>query len=157
MADKSKLGFSFPAYTFVAERGKMKEFAIAISQKENTVGINPLYIDSQAAKAAGYQDIIAAPTFTTCCMLWAGGGLLSRISDLGIDLFRLLHGEEAYEYFAPIYPNDSLTSVTKVVDIYQKEKKDKPGKFMDFTILETITTNQEGQTVVITRTTLVER
>ena len=34
MADKSKLGMEFPAYTFTVEKDKIVEFAIAVSQKE---------------------------------------------------------------------------------------------------------------------------
>ncbi|MCF8053640.1 MAG: MaoC family dehydratase N-terminal domain-containing protein [Deltaproteobacteria bacterium] len=157
MADKTKLGYTFPPYTFVAERGKMKEFAMAISQKENEGGVDPLYVDKEAAIKAGYTDIIATPTFTTCCAMWGGGGLMKIVADLGIDIFRLLHGEESYEYFAPIHPGDVLTSSMKVVDIYQKEKKDKPGRFMDFTLLETTIKNQAGTLVMLGKTTVVER
>ena len=48
------------------------------------------------------------------------------VNTLGIDIMRLLHGEEAYEYFTPIYAGDVLTSTTIVVEIYQKEKKTNP-------------------------------
>ena len=97
MADKSKLGMEFPPYTFEVEKGKIAEFAMAISQKEDKDQLNPIYIDREAAKKAGYKDIIAPPTFQTCFPLWAGGGLMPLIQALGINLIRLLHGEEEYE------------------------------------------------------------
>lgn len=157
MADKSKLGMEFPPYTFEVEKGKVAEFAMAISQKEDKNQVNPLYADREAARQAGYEDIIAPPTFQTSFPLWAGGGLLPLIQALGIDLIRLLHGEEEYEYFGAIHPGDVMTGKSKVVEIYEKEKKDKPGKFMDFTVIETEIRNQKGDLVIKTRSTLVER
>ncbi len=157
MADKSKLGMEFPTYTFEVEKGKIAEFAMAISQKEDSNQVNPLYVNREVAKQSGYQDIIVPPTFQTCFPLWAGGGLLPLIQALGIDLIRLLHGEEEYEYFSAIHPGDVMTGKSKVVEMYEKEKKDKPGKFMDFTVIETEIRNQKGELVIKTRSTLVER
>lgn len=157
MADKSKLGMEFPPYTFEVEKGKMAEFAMAITQKEDRNQVNPLYVDRAAAKQSGYQDIIAPPTFQTCFPLWAGGGLLPLIQALGIDLIRLLHGEEECEYFGAIHPGDVMTGKSRVVEMYKKEKKDKLGKFMDFTVIATEIRNQRGELVIKTRSTLVER
>ncbi len=157
MADKSKLGLEFPPYVYEVEKGKIAEFAIAISQKESKSQIKQIYADSAAAKAAGYKDVIPPPTFQTCFPLWGGEGLMPMIQALSINLGRLLHGEEEYEYLAPIYPGDVMTGVTKVVDMYDKEKKGKPGKFMEFTVLETEIKNQRGEVVIRNRTTLVER
>ena len=157
MADKSKLGMEFPSYTFEVEKGKIAEFAMAISQKESKDQLNPLYVDRKAAKKADYKDIITPPTFQTSFPLWAAGGLLPLIQALGIDLIRLLHGEEEYYYFGAIHPGDIMTGKSKVVEMYEKEKKDKPGKFMDFTVIETEIRNQRGELVIKTRSTLVER
>ncbi len=157
MADKSKLGMEFPPYTFEVEKGKIAEFAMAIYQKENKDQISPLYTDREAAKKAGYKDIIAPPTFQTSFPLWASGGLMPIIQALNINLIRLLHGEEEYNYLGAIHPGDIMTGKSKVVDMYDKEKKDKPGKFMEFTVIETEIRNQRGELVIKSRSTLVER
>jgi acyl dehydratase len=157
MADKSKLGMEFPPYTFEVEKGKIAEFAMAIYQKENKDQISPLYTDREAAKKAGYKDIIAPPTFQTSFPLWASGGLMPIIQALNINLIRLLHGEEEYNYLGAIHPGDIMTGKSKVVDMYDKEKKDKPGKFMEFTVIETEIRNQLGELVIKSRSTLVER
>ena len=157
MADKSKLGMEFPAFTYEVEKGKIAEFAMAISQKESKEQVDQIYADQKAAKDAGYDDIIPPPTFQTCFALWGGGGLMPMITALGINLGRLLHGEEEYEYFKPVHPGDVITCQTKVTDIYEKEKKNKPGKFMEFTVLETEMKNQKGEVVIKSRSTLVER
>ena len=157
MADKSKTGMEFSPYTFEVEKGKIAEFAMAISQKEDKDQVNPLYVNREAAQKAGYKDIIAPPTFQTCFPLWAGGGLMPIVQALGINLIRLLHGEEEYDYLGAIHPGDIMTGKSKVVEMYDKEKKDKPGKFMEFTVIETEIRNQHGELVVKTRYTLVER
>jgi acyl dehydratase len=157
MADKSKLGMEFEPYTFEVEKGKIAEFAMAIYQKENKDQVNPLYVNREAAKKAGYQDITAPPTFQTCFALWASGGLMPLIQKLNINLIRLLHGEEEYDYLGAIHPGDIMTGKSKVVDMYDKEKKDKPGKFMEFTVIETEIRNQRGELVIKSRSTLVER
>jgi acyl dehydratase len=157
MADKSKLGMEFPPYTFEVEKGKIAEFAMAIYQKENKDQISPLYTDREAAKKAGYKDIIAPPTFQTSFPLWASGGLMPIIQALNVNLIRLLHGEEEYDYLGAIHPGDIMTGKSKVVDMYEKEKKDKPGKFMEFTVIETEIRNQRGELVIKSRSTLVER
>ena len=157
MADKTKIGTEFPPYTFEVEKGKIAEFAMAISQKESKDQVKPIYWDSAAAKAAGYGDIVPSPTFQTCFALWGGGGLMPMLQSLGINLVRLLHGEEEYEYLTSIHPGDIMTGQSKVVSMYDKEKKDKPGKLMEFTVLETEIKNQRGELVIRARTTLVER
>jgi acyl dehydratase len=157
MADKTKLGTEFPPYTFEVEKGKIAEFAMAISQKESKDHVKTIYWNSAAAKASGYGDIIPSSTCQTCFALWGGGGLMPMLQAIGINLGRLLHGEEEYEYLTPIHPGDIIKGQSKVVSMYDKEKKDKPGKFMEFTVLETEIKNQRGELAIHARTTLVER
>ena len=153
MADKSKMGMEFPAYTFKIEKDKIIEFAIAISQKENKEEINPIYYDEDAAKKAGYKGIIAPPTFPTTSFFWTGGGLMGTIKTLGIDLGRLLHREEEYEYFGNFYAGDIITRKMKVIDMYTKGKGKRA---IDVTVLETEMINQNGELVIKYRSTLME-
>jgi acyl dehydratase len=154
MADKSKLGMEFPACTFTVEKDKIVEFAIAVSQNENKEQINPIYYDEEAAKKAGYQGIPVPPTFPTSAFFWTGGGLMATVKTLGIDLGKLLHREEEYEYFGSIYAGDILTRKMKVIDMLKKGTKN---KIVEVTILETELINQRGELVLKYRTKLIER
>jgi acyl dehydratase len=154
MADKSKLGMEFPTYTFVVEKDKIIEFAIAVSQKEDKEQINPIYYDDEAAKKAGYQGIPVPPTFPTSTFFWTGGGLMGTVKILGIDLSRLLHREEEYEYFGSIYAGDVITRKMKVIDMLKKGTRDKS---VEVTVLETELINQRGELVLKSRTRLMER
>lgn len=154
MADRSKLGMEFPAYTFAVEKDKIIEFAIAVSQKENKEQINPIYYDEEAAKKAGYQGIPIPPTFPISTFFWTGGGLMGTVEILGIDLNRLLHREEEYEYFGSIYAGDVITRKMKVIDML---KKGNGNKRVEVTVLETELINQRGELVLKSRTRLMER
>jgi len=154
MADRSKLGMEFPAYTFTIEKDKIIEFAIAVSQKDSKEQINPIYCDEEAAKKAGYQGIPIPPTFPICSFFWTGGGLMGTANVLGIDLSRLLHREEEYEYFGIIYAGDVITRKMKVIDMFKKGSRN---MIVEATVLETEFINQRGELVIKARSRLMER
>jgi len=157
MADKSKLGIEFPLYSLKVEKNKIAEFAAAVAQKEDTDHIKAIYRDVDAAKNAGYEDIPVPPTFSTSFVFWTGGGLLSIVNAVGADLSKLLHSEEDYEYFAPICAGDVITRKMKVVDMYDRGKKERKGRYAQVTILETELINQREELVLKARTTFMER
>ena len=157
MADKSKLGYEFPVRTIAVEKGKIAEFVMAIAQKDTPEKINSVYTDDEAAKKAGYPGIIIPPTFPTTFMFRTGGGLMGVVSALGINLRRLLHTEEEYEYFGSVCAGDVITGRMKAVDMYDKEKKGRSGKFVKYTVLETEMTNQRGELVIKARSIIMER
>lgn len=157
MADRSKVGMEFPAYTITVEKNKIAEFAVAVALKEEKEGINPIYYDEASAKKAGYQRITVPPTFMTSFLFWTGEGLLGIVKALGIDLNRLLHSEEEYEYYGNIYAGDTITRKMKVVEMYERGKRERLGRFVDVTILETEVINQRGELVAKVRSTMMER
>ena len=67
---------------------------------------------------------------------------------------RILHGEQEFEFFKPIFVGDTLTGVTKVADVLEKEGG-RGGK-MTLVITETEYKNQKGEKVAVSRSTLIE-
>ena len=55
--DTSAIGKSYPAVSYVVGREKVREFAYAVGET------NPVYFDVEAARAAGYDDVVAPPMF----------------------------------------------------------------------------------------------
>jgi acyl dehydratase len=157
MADRSKLGYEFPVRVIDVEKGKIAEFVMAVAQKDTPDKINPLYTDEEAAKKAGYPGIVIPPTFPTTFMFRTGGGLMGVVNALGINLRRLLHTEEEYEYFGSVCAGDVITGRMKAVEMYDKEKNGRPGKFVKYTVLETEMVNQRGELVIKARSILMER
>jgi acyl dehydratase len=98
--------------TFEVSREHIRRFAQAIGD------LNPVYLDVEAAKAAGYPDVIAPPTFlTTVGLSLRGGNGPLADPDLGIDLRLVVHGEQRYVHHRPIRPGDVLTATTTITDI----------------------------------------
>ena len=149
MFDKSKIGQSFPPFTFEVERYKIHELALAIGDD------NPIYHSREAAQAAGYPDVPLFPTSPTTFVFWGNTEVIEQLASLGIDLARALHGEEDYEYLAPIYPGDVLTGVMTLVDV--KSRHGAGGSSMDVLALEIRYTNQHGQPVLNAREVAIMR
>ena len=143
MVDKSVIGHEVPGATMVVERGKIMEFARAILDD------NPAYFG---------EDPPLPPTFSMAQAHWplpadgAGQGELFR--KLGLDLLRVLHGGQEFEYLGEITVGDVLTSRSKIADVYEKEGK--RGGTMTFVISETTFTNQRGEDVLKSRSTIIE-
>jgi acyl dehydratase len=149
MFDKSKIGYSFPPFTIEVERGKIRELALAIGDD------NPIYQSREAAQAAGYPDVPLFPTAPTLFTFWGNTKMVSQIVSLGINVMRVLHGEEEYEYLAPINAGDILTGVMTVVD--GKTRQGKDGSSMDILTTEIRYINQHGQPVLNAREMILVR
>lgn len=149
MFDTSKVGQSFPPFTVEVARCKVHELALAIGDT------NPIYHSKEAAQEAGYSDVPVFPTSPTAFGFWGNSEMLRHMVSLGINVIAMLHGEEEYEYLAPIYPNDVLTGVVTVASGRSRQGRD--GSSMDIVTFETVYTNQEGQEVLKARETLIVR
>ncbi len=149
MFDKSKLGHSFPPFTLEVARNKIHELALAIGDD------NPIYHNLAAAQTEGYRDVPLFPTAPTLFTFWGNTQLWSQLASVGINVTRILHGEETYEYLAPIYPGDTITGVTTIVD--GKTRRGKDGSSMDILTTETRYTNQRDELVLSAKTLFVVR
>ena len=133
--DKKVIGHEFKAFTTTVEAGKVKLFCKAIGEED------PIYADDAAAKAAGYSAVPVPPTFLQAITNDdpEKGGLLRL---LNVDIGLILHGEQHYEYLAPVHVGDKITCQQQVMDIY-----DKKGGALWFVVSETELKNESGQPV----------
>ena len=81
-----------------------------------------------------------------------GPELLPILGLLDLDIGRVLHGSQEFDYLGQIYAGDSITQQCKIVDIY-----DKKGGALEFVVQESSYTNQDGELVGKARQTLVYR
>jgi len=141
--DKSWIGQAGDPVTMPVEWGKIREFARSIKDDD------PLYFDPEyARREAG--GVMAPVTFLQTLAHWTNGPRLRP----PMDLKRVLHGEQEFEFFAPILVGDVLTAVTRIADLY--EKAGKRGGTMTFCVMETDFTNQRGALVARARATAIE-
>lgn len=147
MADiSSVLGRETQAKTITVEQGQIQFFAKATGAKDK------IYWDLEAAKAAGHKAIPAPPTFLFSLDMLAPAKEESILQTLGVDIGRILHGEQHFAYGKQIYAGDEITLKTKVTDAY-----DKKGGALQFIVSETQATNQKGESVGTMTNSLIIR
>lgn len=135
MIDKSYIGTRFPPHTVEIEKGQLRFFAKAVGES------NPVYTDEAAAAAAGYRSLPAPPTFGLSMSL-AVPDPFEKYIEMGIDLAKVLHGEQQFEYLGPICAGDTITLQGTIKDIYDKKRG-----ALEFIIEEVTMTNQDGALV----------
>ena len=143
--DATAAGRTFPAYEFHVERGKIREFADAIGDP------NPVYRDPRYAAEEGFAGVLAPPTLLRTFLYEpraAAEALKVR------DWSYIVHGEQEFEYFAPVVAGDVLLAQDRIVSITKKESR-RAGK-LHIAVIETTFRNQRGEKVQVARRTLVE-
>lgn len=135
MIDRRNIGRTLPSLTADVEKGQLRFFAKATGQSD------PIYLDDDAAKAAGFPSLPAPPTFLFSLDLMQPDPF-ALYREIGVDLNRVLHGEQRFRYARPICAGDSITLRTRIADIY-----DRKNGTMEFIVLETDATNQRGEDV----------
>lgn len=88
--------------TYLVGREKVREFARAIGDT------NPVSADVAAARALGYADLVAPPTFGFVLTHSAMGQAMFD-PDLGLDYSRVVHGEQRFSYQRPLVAGDEVT------------------------------------------------
>lgn len=102
------VGRTYPASpVYQVGREKVREFARAIGES------SPLCSDVDAARAAGYSDVVAPPTFAIVISMEAGRQAAFD-PDLGLDYTRVVHGEQTFEYARPIVAGDELVCTASI-------------------------------------------
>jgi acyl dehydratase len=142
--DQSYIGRTYPpTSTYEISREKIREFADAIGDP------NPLFRDPEAARAAGYPDVIAPPTF-----LWVVNiSLVEAIGtdpELGVDYTRLVHGDQGFSHVRPVHAGDRLKMTSTITEIM-----DRAGN--DFLTLSTEIHTEDDELICTTRTQVVIR
>ncbi len=145
MIDRKFIGYQLKPSVLTVDRTRLQFFAKAIGEK------NPVYVDPAAAKAAGYADVPAPPTFLFAAELDSGAND-QLLADLDIPLAKLLHGEQSFRYLQPVCAGDTVTVQSTITDIY-----DKKGGKLEFAVKDSRVTNQREELVAELRTVLVVR
>ncbi|NGZ85149.1 MaoC family dehydratase N-terminal domain-containing protein [Duganella aceris] len=145
MIDRKHIGKILPPAVLDIERGRLRFFAKAIGET------NPVYLDERAAVAAGYPSLPAPPTFLFAAELDADT-FLPALVEMGVDLGRVLHGEQQFTYLAPVCAGDTVTVRSTIADIY-----DKKNGALEFLVKESTVSNQHQVTVATIRAIIVIR
>ena len=97
-----------------------------------------MHHDPEAAKAAGFRDVVAPPMFV---VVYSAGAMGPAILDpeLGINLMLMVHGGQEFVWGEPVCAGDTITTRAHVKDM----REDDSGR--KFYVFESVSTNQDGQ------------
>lgn len=91
-------------------REKLREFAEAVG------GAHPYSVDAEAARAAGYRDAVAPPTFAVI-LAQPATKQASFDPEVGLDYSRVVHGEQRFTHHEPLCAGDVVTARVTITDI----------------------------------------
>jgi acyl dehydratase len=111
---RKALAYRFEPLAVDAGRGRLAFFAATTGQTD------PVYTDLDAAKAAGHPDLPIPPSFYFSLELGRPDPF-DWLTSLGIDLSRILHGEQSFTYHAMAHAGDSLTLRSRITDVAVKK------------------------------------
>ena len=145
MLDKTKIGQALTTHSAEVEKGRLRFFAKAIGETA------AIYVDEEAARAAGHRSLPVPPTFLFCLDMEVPDPF-AWFPSVGLELTKILHGEQHFTYHAMAYAGDTLSFASRVADIY-----DKKGGALEFIVKDTRVSNQLGQHVADLRSIIVQR
>jgi len=128
------VGKSWPAATYEVGREKIREYAQAIGAD------SPVYVDREAARAAGFRDVAAPPM---CAVVYSAPAMAPAVLDpeVGIDFARMVHGGQEFEWGEPVCAGDEITTAASCLEITERDGK-------GFYVFESVSENQRGERVV---------
>ncbi len=134
MLDTSAIGKTYPASEYEVGREKIREYALAIGAD------NQVHFDRDAARGAGYRDVVAPPMFA---VVYSAGAMGPAILDpeVGINFAAMVHGGQEFVWGEPVCSGDTITTTAEVKDISEKDGR-------GFYVFESVSTNQDGAEVV---------
>jgi len=127
------IGKRYPASVYAVGREKIREYAYAVGET------NPLYIDVEAAREAGYADVVAPPMFA---VVYAGASVTPALFDpeVGIVFERLVHGRQEFRWERVVVAGEEITTTTTVAEIGERAG-------MGSYVFRTDSQNERGDTV----------
>lgn len=112
--DPSFVGRSYPpGSTYLVGREKIREFAAAIGAGD------AIHHDPDAARKAGYPDVVAPPTFPVVVTMSSSERVVSD-PDLAVDYGRVVHGDQRFRYVRPVVAGDELVCTDTIEEIMSR-------------------------------------
>ena len=128
---------------YLVGREKIREFATAVGS------VQAAHHDLAAARALGYSDLVAPPTFATVLTLGAEQDVV-RDPDVGLDWSRVVHREQRFVHHRPVVAGDLLFAQVHLDDVREVAGSEMIG-------CRTEVTDDAGVSVITSYSVLVSR
>jgi acyl dehydratase len=119
---------------FEVEAGRITQYADAIGAE------NPVHRDADAARAAGFRDLVAPPMF---CVVYSAPALGPAIldPDVGMNFATMVHGGQEFVWGEPVCAGDVISTDVACTSIEERGG-------MGFYVFESVSRNQDGAETV---------
>jgi acyl dehydratase len=128
------IGKQWPATEFEVEADRIRQYASAIGEEHQ------IHHDAEAAKAAGFRDLVAPPMFAVVYSAPAMGPAIID-PEIDINLPTMVHGGQDFIWGEPVCAGDTITTAATCKEIYEQDGK-------GFYAFESVSTNQDGAETV---------
>ncbi|HEX5226021.1 MAG TPA: MaoC family dehydratase N-terminal domain-containing protein [Solirubrobacteraceae bacterium] len=127
------VGKTYDPVNYAVGREKIREYARAVGET------NPVHLELDAARAAGYADLVAPPMFA---VVYSAPAVGPPIFDPEIELnfAMMVHGGQEFVWGEPVVAGDEIDTVASVKDIHEADGR-------GYYVFESISTNQRGEQV----------
>ena len=132
-----------PSGPYAVDAAALAAFAAAVGSTD------PVHTSVEAAKAAGYRDVIAPPTFAVTIAQQCDRQLIED-PEAGIDYSRVVHGEQRFVHHRPITAGDEVVGTLTVDTV-----REAGGHAMVTTRTELVST--DGEALCTATSTIVVR
>jgi acyl dehydratase len=127
------IGRTYEPSTYAVGREKVREYARAVGETD------PLYLDVDAARAAGHADVVAPPMFAVVYAMPAvAAGMFDP--DVGIEFARLVHSGQEFTWGPLVVAGDEIATTVSVKDVGERRGN-------GFFVFESVSVNGRGETV----------
>ena len=131
--DTALAGKTYDPVTFEVDADRIRQYADAVHED------NLVHHDADAARAAGFRDVVAPPMFAVVYSASAMGPPIFEV--IGEALPRMVHGGQEFVWGEPVCAGDTISTAASVKEIYEKDGK-------GFYVFESVSKNQDGDEVV---------
>src|SRR2546430_5060007 len=114
--DTKAIGKTYEAVVYAVGREKIREYGRAGGET------NPVHLDVDAARAAGYADVVAPPMFAVVYSAPSVGPPIFD-PDIGLNFAMMVHGGQVFEWGPPVVAGDEGTTATSVKEISQRDRR----------------------------------
>ena len=127
------IGKTYDPVEYAVGREKIREYARAVGET------NPVHLDLDAAREAGYEDLVAPPMFAVVYSAPAVGPPIFD-PDIELNFAMMVHGGQEFVWGPPVVAGDVISTAASVEDISERDGR-------GYYVFESISTNQRGEQV----------
>ena len=127
------IGKSYEPAQYAVGREKIREYAHAVGET------NPLHLDVDAARAAGYADVVAPPMFAAVYSVPSLGPSLFD-PEIELNIMMMVHGSQEFEWGEPVVAGDEISTMASVKDISERDGR-------GYYVFQSDSRNQRGERV----------